>query len=40
MEWRHMVVTFEQNTAPNGYGAAADPGATQGATDRGFRGLT
>ena len=24
-----MVVTSEQNTAPNGYGAAADPGATR-----------
>jgi hypothetical protein len=29
MEWRHMVVTFEQNTVAKGYGAQADPAATQ-----------
>ena len=29
MEWRHMIVTFEQNTAAKGYGAEADPDASQ-----------
>jgi hypothetical protein len=29
MEWRHMIVTFEQNTTSKGYGAEADPDAAQ-----------
>jgi hypothetical protein len=29
MEWRHMIITFEQNTASKGYGAEADPNAVQ-----------
>ena len=29
MEWRHIVVTHEQNTAAKGYGAEADPEAAQ-----------
>jgi hypothetical protein len=29
MEWRHMIVSFEQNTAAKGYGAEADPEIAQ-----------
>jgi hypothetical protein len=29
MEWRHMVVTCEQNTTAKGYGAGADPAQPQ-----------
>ena len=25
MEWPHMIITPEQNTAANGYGGSADP---------------
>ena len=29
MEWRHMIISFEQNTAAKGYGAEADPDTAQ-----------
>ena len=31
MEWKHLIVTQEQNTASNGYGGTADPNTSEDA---------